>query len=263
MTSTTISVGPIQHYVPGSTWFDLTKYDNLATQERVAVNLSSSNLWLVDSSKLFLSSDYAPRIAFLNEGAGYRSPIQISATGNTLGEATVFSDLSGIDSVLSSANAPLRRGDWVQLSELSAGTQINFSVIPNGVVNPGATPLSTDSQTNPVSPYNPSSPVFWLAYADPKANVPVFILGYEDIAGAGSDNDFNDGLLVLDLGLENFNQIFSSANLGQDSTISLKNAQPVPVPFEMHSSIGLILIAALLGHKLWSRWISAQRTTQR
>jgi hypothetical protein len=263
VTSTEISVGPIQHYVSGSTWFDLTKYDHLATQERVSVNLSSSNLWLIDSSKLVLSSDYAPRIAFLNEGTGYRSPIRISGTGNTLGEAAVFSDLSGVNSVMPSANAPLSRGDWVQLSQLKAGTQINFSVLPNGVVNPSAIPLSTDPQTNPVSPYNPSSPVFWLAYADPKANTPLLILGYEDIAGASSDNSFNDGLLALDLGQENFNQIFSSANLGQDPTINLNNPQPVPVPFELHSSVGLILIAALLGHKLWSRWISAQRATQR
>lgn len=253
MPTTEVAVGPIQHYVPGSTWFDLTKYDRLGTQERVAVNLSSSNLWLIDSSKLVLSSDYAPRIAFLNEGAGYRSPVKIRATGNTTGEATVFSDLSGVDSALPSPNAPLKRGDWVQLSKFRSGTQINLSVIPNGVVNPGARPLSTDSKTNPVSPFNPNSPVFWAAYADPKATAPIFVLGYEDIVGAGSDNDFNDGILALDLGKDNFQEIYQIANLGQNAKINLRTAKPVAVPVELHSSIGLILIAALLGHKLWSR----------
>lgn len=270
MSSTAISVGPIQHYVPGSTWFDLTKYEQLGTQERVSVNLSSSNLWLIDSSKLFLSSDYAPRIAFLNEGAGYRSPIRISATGVTYGEATVFSDLSGVDSAMPSASAPLQRGDWVQLSQMMAGTQLNLSVIPNGVSNANATPLSTDPTVNPVSPYNPNSPVFWLAYADPKAAAPVFVLGFEDIAGRGSDNDFNDGLLVLDVGEENFWTIFNAANLGQDATINLATAEAVPVPFELHSTLGLILIATLMGYKLfgqklvgqkfWRRWTAPTRS---
>jgi hypothetical protein len=259
MPATGISVGPIQRYVPDSTWFDLAKYNHLGTQERVSVNLSSSNLWLVDSSKLTLTSDYAPRIAFLNEGAGYQSPIRISATGATTGEATVFSNLSGVDSILSSANAPLRRGDWVQLSQMQAGTQINLSVIPNGVFNPGATPLSTNPALNPVSRFNPNSPNFWVAYADPRPTAPLFILGYEDIAGSGSDNDFNDGILALDLGQENFQRIFTSANLGQNPNINLRTATPVPVPFEPQSALGLILIATLMGRKLWHRWTSAHR----
>jgi len=65
-----ISVGSIQLYVHGSTWLDMTQYTQFASQERVSINLTSSNLWLIDSSKLFLQSAYTPRIASLNEGAG-------------------------------------------------------------------------------------------------------------------------------------------------------------------------------------------------
>jgi hypothetical protein len=262
MSSNQIAVGSIQHYVPGSTWFDLSKYQSLGTQERVSVNLAKSNLWLIDSSKLLLASDYAPRIAFINEGAGYRSPVRISGQGATYGEATVFSDLSGSNSILPSANGPLKLGDWVQVSKFKAGTQVNLSVIPNGVFNPKATPLSTDSSTNPVSPFNPNSPVFWTAYADPKATAPIFLLGYEDIAGKGSDNDFNDGILALDLGAQNFQAILNSANLGQNANVNLKTAKPIPVPFETHTSVGLFLVVGLFGKKLWSHWLSSKRSVQ-
>ncbi|MFQ4138573.1 DUF4114 domain-containing protein [Nodosilinea sp. PGN35] len=247
-----LSVGPIQSYVPGSTWFDLAKYSSLGTQERVSLNLSESNLWLIDSSDLYLPYNYAPRIAFINEGAGYQSPISMTANGATSGAVTVFSNLSGSNSILPSANAPLRIGDWVQVSEVLAGTQLNFSVKPNGVVNANATSLSTDYRLNPTSAYNPNSPIFWAAYADPKATKPLLLLAYEDIVGRGSDNDFNDGILAVDVGEENFWAIFTRANLGQDATINLKDAQPVPL--EMHSALGLLVIGAIALMRRGSWW---------
>jgi hypothetical protein len=248
--TTQLSVGPIQNYVPGSTWFDLNKYNFLASQERVAVNLSRSNLWLVDASKLKMVEDYAPRVAFLNEGAGYRSPVNISAQGETFSQAIVFQDLSGRDSILPSANAPLKRGDWVQISNIAAGNKIDFSVIPNGVVNPQARPLSTNYKINPVSPYNPNAPVFWTAYADPNAENPLLIMAYEDIAGRGSDNDFNDGIIAVDIGRKNFESIFRTANFGQDSTINLKDAKAVPVPYEIHTTLGLVALIGIMSHRL-------------
>jgi hypothetical protein len=243
-----LSVGPVQSYVPDTAWFDLTQYSDLGTQERVSINLADSNLWLIDSSNLYLPYDYAPRVAFINEGAGYQSPVSMTASGSTTGEVTLFENLSGTNSILPSRNAPLQVGDWVQVSAIEAGTQLNFSVTPNGVFNPGATSLSTDYTLNPTDPSNPNSPIFWAAYADPEATTPLILLGYEDILGPGSDNDFNDGILAIDIGPENFRAIFTTANLGQDPTVNLKDAQAAP--FEMHSATGLLLIAAmLLGHR--------------
>jgi hypothetical protein len=248
--TTNVSVGPIQRYVPGNTWFDIGKYNFLASQERVSVNLTRSNLWLIDSNKLKFVDDYAPRVAFLNEGAGYRSPINISGRGETFSQTTVFQDLSGVDSILPSANAPLKKGDWVQLSKIAAGSQIDFSVIPNGVVNPKARPLSTNYAINPTSSYNPNGPVFWTAYADPNAANPLLVLAYEDILGKGSDNDFNDGIIAVDIGRKNFESIFGTANFGQDPTVNLKDAKTVPVPFEIHTSLGLLAVVLILGHKM-------------
>jgi len=240
-----LSVGPIQSYVPGSTWFDLTKYSDLGTQERVSINLAESNLWLIDSSSLYLPYDYAPRIAFINEGAGYQSPIQLSADGSTNGTVTVFPNLSGTNSVLPSSGAPLQVGDWVQLSEILGGTQLNFSVTPDGVYQP----LSTDYTLNPTNPSNPDSPIYWVAYADPTKSL--ILMGFEDIVGPNSDNDFNDGIIAIDIGEENFNAIFRTSNLGQDPTISLRNAQPVPL--EVHPGMGLLLLGLMLGFRQFTR----------
>jgi hypothetical protein len=239
-----LSVGPIQSYIPNTAWFDLTKYSSLGTQERVSINLVESNLWLIDSSDLYLPYDYAPRVAFINEGAGFQSPVSMTASGSTTGEATVFANLSGTNSILPSRNAPLRIGDWVQISEIQAGTQLNFSVKPNGVFNSRAISLSTDYTLNPTNSSNPNSPIFWTAYADPKATRPLILLGYEDIVGPRSDNDFNDGILAVDVGQENFRAIFATANLGQDATVNLKDAQPAP--FEMHSTLGLLMAIAMI-----------------
>lgn len=249
-----LSVGPIQSYTAGNSWFDLSKYDKLGVQERVAVDLKASNLWLIDSSDLFLKSSYSPRVAFINEGAGYQSPIRVSASGNTTGEATVFRNLSGYNSILPNSRGPLWRGDWVQLSEIQGGTQLNFSVIPNG--NQRA--LSTDSRLNPTSPFNPNGPVFWTAYADPKATKPIILLGFEDIAGSGSDNDFNDGILALDVGTENFNAIFQSSNLGQNSKVNLATAKPVP--FDLSPSFSLLVVAIAILGVTWKKWQASQVT---
>ncbi len=236
-----LSVGPIQKYVEGSTWFDLTKYSSFGRAERTSVNLVESNLWMIDPSQLFLEETYAPRIAFLNEGAGYQSPIDLSATGATNGDVTVFENLSGTNSIL--PNTPfgegLEVGDWVQLSEIQGDTQLNLSVTPNGVFRSNATPLSTDPELNPTGP-NPDAPVYWVAYADPEGPDPLLILGYEDIAGSNSDNDFNDGLLILDVGRQNFEDIFAYANYGQDATIDLATAETIP--FEAEASVGLVLL---------------------
>lgn len=250
-----LSVGPIQKYVEGSTWFDLTKYSDFGRAERTSVNLVESNLWLVDPSQLVLEETYAPRIAFLNEGAGYQSPINLSVNGATTGDVTVFENLSGSNSILPSANAPLEVGDWAQVSTIQAGSQLNLSVTPNGVFNSNATPLSTDYSLNPTGP-NPDAPAYWVAYADPEATNPLIVLGYEDIAGTNSDNDFNDGLLVLDVGETNFQSIFQNANFGQDSSINLGTAEAVP--FEAETSIGLLLLFGIVACKFILRRVKRQ-----
>lgn len=258
-----ITVSPIQPYNATTSWFDLSSYSSFGQNERNPIqSLEQANLWLIDASQLILSSDYAPRVAFINEGAGYRNRVNLRATSSNgvQDSATLFPNLSGTNSILPSSNAPLQIGDWIQLSTLTAGTQIDLSVIPNGT----GTPLWTDPSLNPTNAANPYSPVFWVAYADPYATNPLFILGFEDILGSGSDNDYNDGILALDLGLENFQEIFQAYNFGQPtiseinsvggldvltSTSSYVSAASLPpvtssaVPFSPQSGLALLAIS--------------------
>jgi hypothetical protein len=246
-----ISVGSIQHYDPQNTWFVLGNYSNTGSQtglvEGKALNFSQNKLWVIDSKQLNLSYDYAPRIAYLNEGAGYKNKVQIQSQGATNGTATVFQNLSGYpgNATLPNADGPLYSGDWVQLSTIKGGSQLNFIVNPNN--DPNKAPLNSDYRLNPSSPYNPYGPAFWATYAKPATTQdgkPFLIMGFEDILGKGSDNDFNDGMIAVDLGPQNFNAIFnSSANLGQHPKTLAQ------VPFEVSPTIGFLVLAVWWGGK--------------
>ena len=97
---------------------------------------------------------------------------------------------------------------------------------------------------------NPNSPVFWTAYADPKATKPIILLGYEDIVGKGSDNDFNDGIIAIDVGAENFRAIFSSANLGTALTTLGPRAVAEILPWAVAGVIGIALVNLVVSFSL-------------
>jgi|GEM_PF-2397706 hypothetical protein len=217
-----VLVSDIYGYNHPNTWFDLARYQAFGQSERVHVDLQIDELWTIDSRDLFLNYSYAPKLAFINEGATYRSRLGLNVSGTTTGQATVFEEVSGSDSIIPSKNAPLKIGDWVQISEIKANSQLDFSLFVNSVVNPKPLVLSTDPSLNP-NWGNAFGSQFWVAYADPSATRPVIILGYEDVVGGHSDNDYNDGIFVLDVGTENFQSIFETAKLAkidENSTIA-------------------------------------------
>lgn len=255
-----ITVGPIQHYTASTSWFVLENYSTIGSStglvEKQVLNFSRNQLWVIDSKQLALQYNYSPRIAYLDEGAGYRNQIQLSATGTTNDTVTVFQDFSGYpgNAMMPSANGPLYRGDWVQLSTIQAGTNLNFILIPNN--DPKKTPLNSDYRLNPVSSVNPLSPAFWITYAKPATTTngnPFLIMSFEDILGGG-DNDYNDGIIAVDIGPENFDALFySSANLGQHPK------SVVQVPFEFTPMWGLLILGLYLGGK---RLLEAVRKLQ-
>lgn len=245
-----ITVGPIQHYTSSTSWFVLDNYSTVGSStglvEKQVLNLANNKLWIIDSKQLALQYDYAPRIAYLDEGAAYRNQIQLSATGATNATATIFQDFSGYtgNAMLPSANGPLYRGDWVQLSTIQGGSNLNFILRPNN--DPNKTPLNSDYRLNPTSKLNPYSPAFWLTYAKPATTTngnPFLIMSFEDILGGG-DNDYNDGIIAVDIGPENFNALFySSANLGQHPTSIMQ------VPFDFSPTLGFLILAVFFGAK--------------
>lgn len=220
-----ILVSNISHYDAATAWFDLSRYEDFGQAERVAVGSQKSQLWTIDSRALLLKYDYAPKIALIQEGAAYRSRLELKITGNTEDQVVVFEDLSAVDSIYPEANAPLQIGDWIQLSEISAQSQLHFEIFPNGVLNPHSRMLSTDTTLNPDAG-NAFGAQFWVAYADPSATLPLLLLGFEDIVGRGSDNDYNDGIIAIDVGPENFAEIFAIAKIAQiDENSTIADAQ--------------------------------------
>lgn len=220
-----VFVSDLHSYNHPDTWFDLSRYQAFGQSERVHVNLQIDNLWTIDSRDLFLNYSYSPKLAFINEGATYRSRLDLEVSGATTGQATLFQEVSGSNSIIPSQNAPLRIGDWVQISEIQANSQLDLKLFVNSVVNPKAMALSTDPSLNP-DWGNAFGRQFWVAYADPSATRPVVILGYEDVVGGSSDNDYNDGIFVLDVGVDNFQKIFETAKLSKiDANSTIAAAQ--------------------------------------
>jgi hypothetical protein len=207
-------VSDISPYNAAASWYDLSRYQAFGQSERVHVNLQIKDLWTIDSRDLFLTYNYAPKMAFINEGATYRSRLDLNVSGATTGTATIFKEVSGVDSIIPSKNAPLHIGDWVQISEIQANSQLDFSLLVNSVVNSKPLALSTNPTLNP-DWGNAFGSQFWVAYADPSATRPVLVLGYEDVVGGSSDNDYNDGIFVLDVGTDNFKSIFETAKLAK------------------------------------------------
>lgn len=172
-----------------------------------AAYAAASNAKL-DPQRLYFFSDYAPRIYFLVDGGCYTN-----ALGATIGAATlpngqaptgtsfsVFPSLNcgagpcGSGSSTRTQSEPLKAGDFVQLPSVTAGQQLALMFMAN-----------LSSQGNPGATY----------YNDPDANADdmqhivaffptssrYIIVGFEDQNGGG-DRDYNDSVVVIDVGEE-------------------------------------------------------------
>lgn len=162
--------------------------------------------FLLDPTKLKLKSDYEVKVHFINEGAGYRNQIAYESTGATQGTGLVFNDAS--DDVL-------KYGDGVSLGTVKGGSQLDFWLRADGK-NRGdsANIFGTSTASNA----DKLQHVFASAYKN------YLVLGFEDLYGSlgawgqdaatgkwneSSDRDFNDTVLVIDIGEENINALTS------------------------------------------------------
>ena len=149
--------------------------------------LSGANVgFRLDPNRLFLQKDYEPRVYFLG-----------SVTANQLGFDTFIRPLSQITSGgqrfrMFQNVRNLQNGDFVDLGPQTAGTLID----PICFLNGRTFIWFTNDDKN----------------SDLRQHVVAFtiedyiVLGWEDAPGGG-DNDFNDGVVVLDIGPENVEQL--------------------------------------------------------
>ncbi len=180
---------------------------NSTLPEYRALNSSTLSSLAVKFSELYLTADSAVRVYFISEGAAYRSSLGVnyltgysslptaSTAKITSSAELIFPDASSNDptSYYSSGNsvrtstAPLLAGDFVNLGTVSAGTLLDFFLIPNGAAG-STTPLAAEASRNGDS----------LQHAVAQVYGNYLILSFED-ATNGGDKDYNDVVLAVEI----------------------------------------------------------------
>ncbi len=229
----TLSVGTIETYVPGSTEFEQTQYGDLGTKERESLSLSDSNLWLVDSTALKQSStDDLSLLTLYSASAttdpeGYLAPMASTAMASTTGDITIYGSTPTADSVLYTNGSALRLSDGSPLLDVQGGTQSSATLIANGGgLNPTTlTTLGITSGSD--TPTSVTGATGSLSLPSTGPNGPVITDGGGGVGtgeGGGSGTPTTGGL---------------------DSIPDLPG-EVKPVPLELHTSLGLLTLGAIV-----------------
>ena len=110
----------------------------------------------------------------------------------------IFPDASERGGTTRTTSEPMKSGDFVNMGNFSANTQLNFFLIANGA-NGGTNKYSTNH-------INPDRLIHAVAFTLP--NTPYLLIGFEDLYGGG-DRDYNDILFTLDVGRANIDHLSS------------------------------------------------------
>ncbi|WP_170163598.1 DUF4114 domain-containing protein [Eilatimonas milleporae] len=203
------------------------------TESQPIENLSSIAL---NPNDLYLATASDVRMYFIGEGAGYRNTFGVytgdSSNGLTGDAQTIFPDASTSSYYYNpdqnsyrSSRAPVAEGDFVELGTYDGQTQMNLFLIANGASG-GTTTYYTDMSLNP------DGIEHFVVLATP--NSPYLVVGAEDLFGGG-DEDYNDIVVALDIGVANAQQMIS-------------NAVPLPGP-----------VAALIAPLFLVGWVARRR----
>ncbi|MGD2179654.1 DUF4114 domain-containing protein [Lusitaniella coriacea] len=178
----------------------IDEYQQFVQPEGIVI--SNPKARQVDATKLKLATDHEVRIFFLNEGAGKISnQLKFTASGDASQPSpSIFGNISCSDPncQLPETEGTLKIGDWVNLGSFSTGTLFDFLLES---VNDKDGEIDVYG-TNPA--LNPDGLDHVVAY-EYKNRI---VLGFEDLLGPqgtiegrneGSDRDFNDIVMVVDL----------------------------------------------------------------
>ena len=193
-------------YSKGQVGFDDAPYQKYVQQE--GVQLPNSGQFLLDPSKLNLKFAHDVTVSFINEGAGFRNQLGFTSTGTTSASGKVFNDISceGAGCVGGWGGNALKLGDTVKLGTIKGGSQLDFGLKADGF-NGGTNIFGTKT------PGNADGLQHVVAYAVDKSHI---LLGFEDLYGAknatggknqNSDRDFNDVVVVVDVGEKNLKSL--------------------------------------------------------
>jgi hypothetical protein len=183
------------------------------------VEFGDRHQYRLDQDKLFTTSltPYPVRVYFISEGAGHWNSVGLSL--NLAGSASsgdlrlIFPNASMPVSGNNfrtqkfgarTANAPLLPGDFVDIGVLHAGVQLDFFIIADGARGGLKWVFTNHDQLNPDKTQHV------ISYAVP--NSPYLLIGFEDL-WMGGDKDYEDVLIVVDLGRENVENLIDASGL--------------------------------------------------
>lgn len=214
-------------YNKSQTGFNDTPFQQFVQAESVA--LPNSGQFKLDPTKLNLKYDHDVSVYFINEGAGYRNQLAFDATGTTNKSGLLFNDISceGTGCVGGWGGNALKLGDGVNIGNVTAGTQLDFWLRADGL-NRGnsANIFGTDTASNADG----------LQHAVAYAYNNYILLAFEDLYGGlhasgvdsatgksneGSDRDFNDVVVVLDIGEANVRELIGTTVPEPSVTLSM------------------------------------------
>jgi len=209
---TDITVGPIQTYADDSV-SSLPTLNGNSIQENVSVTLTSSNLWLVDKSKLNSQTvdpinQYALTIP---ENTYLATVAPVNTDFNAIDNAAPL-----ISSESSYLQSPLPQGDGLTLVSVTGGTQFNSAGSSLGSLESSGQPtgIALDGTTGGLSSF----------------------AGDGSISGAGASSPpGSDGS--------------SNGTAQAISLTSLPEVTPQPVPFENPSVLGLIIVLGFFSYE--------------
>ena len=160
--------------------------------ESSAINLDDLNARRLDANKLITTIDKDDvKVYFIHEGAGYRNQLKLTMTGGTSNEGFVF-----VDGSQGNGAQQLRKGDYVNLGEIKAGTTLDFSLLANGYQRSNFHTYYANVALNP----DRLQHVMAYEYQG------YLILAWEDLYNGG-DKDYNDIVFAIDLGADNIDKL--------------------------------------------------------
>ena len=199
--------------------FDSSPFQKFVQSESVA--LPNSGQFKLDPSKLKLKYDYNVNTYFINEGAGYRNQLAYESTGTTNQSGLLFSDIScsGVGCVGDWGGNALALGDGVNVGNIKAGSQLDFSLRADGLSRGiNANVFGTQIASNEDG----------LQHLVAYAYKGYILMGFEDLYGnlyasggknENSDRDFNDAVFVLDIGEKNVQDLVNPTAVPEPSGV--------------------------------------------
>ena len=222
---------------------ELLSIVNANLSERSAVENVTD--FALDPNPLYLTVPSDVRVYFLGEGAGYRNSLGFytgSPEGGVAGStdaSLIFPDASSTSAYSTtevtasrSGSAPLAPGDYVDLGSFDADTQINLFLVANGA-NGGSDTWYTDPSLNS------DGIVHYVALADPGS--PYLLIGIEDLNGGG-DEDYNDLVIAVDIGVANVQSMIEASGTTSGSTVQ-SNVAAAPLPPALWAAVGVLGLA--------------------